>query len=325
MRRSSLGGSSSSLWAPVREEIPEALEGERIDRVISMITGASRSVVASWIVDRTVAIDGRVVDKPSLKVRAGQVLSAPDDDDVTPDVVAPDSTVTPAVIDVDDDVIVVDKAAGEVVHPGAGHAMGTIVQGLLARYPEIATVGEPDRPGVVHRLDKGTSGVFVVARSERAHAALTSQLRDRSVGRRYVTWVWGRPDNDRGVVDAPIARAIRDPTRMSVRDDGKDARTHYVVQQRWSEIGIARLACRLETGRTHQIRVHLEAIHLPVVGDARYGRGRDPLGLDRPALHAAELEFIHPGDGALRSYSSALPADLVALETRLGPPDDQRL
>src|SRR6185312_11451747 len=160
----------------------------------------------------------------------------------------------------DADVVVVAKPAGLVVHPGAGHAHGTLVQGLLARYPEIATVGDPERPGIVHRLDRDTSGVLVCARSARAYDSLVAQLSARSVGRRYDALCWGVPEPRSGVIDAPIGRSQTRRTRMAVTIDGRDARTQYEVRASWLRPVVARLVCTLETGRTHQIRVHLAAI-----------------------------------------------------------------
>ena len=174
---------------------------------------------------------------------------------------------------------------------------------------------------MVHRLDKGTSGVFVMARSARAYDSLTDQLRARSVERRYLTLGWGQPQTDRGVIEAPLGRAVRDPTRIVVREDGKPARTNYEVLARWDEPNVALFSCALDTGRTHQIRVHLEAIHHPVVGDPRYGGGRDSLGLSRPALHASELGFSHPGTEETMHFQSPIPTDLRELLDRLGPPD----
>src|SRR5439155_23772111 len=170
---------------------------------------------------------------------------------------------------------VVDKPPDLVVHPGAGNAAGTMVAGLLARFPELAGVGEADRPGVVHRLDKGTSGLLVVARTPAAYESLVGQLSSRSVERRYRTLVWGWPEPTTGLVDAPIGRSRRDPTRMAVAAGGREARTGYETERRYHEpVEAALLECRLETGRTHQIRVHLAAIGHPVVGDARYRGAR---------------------------------------------------
>jgi len=215
-------------------------------------------------------------------------------------------------------VIVVDKPAGVVVHPGAGQRSGTLVQGLLARFPELADVGDPARPGIVHRLDKGTSGLLVVARTPPAHASLVAQLASRAVDRRYLALVWGRMEAGRGVVDGPVGRSSADPTRMAVSARGRPARTRYEVVQRFREpIELTLVECRLETGRTHQIRVHLAAIEHPVVGDARYGRGRPPFAMSRPFLHAARLAFDHPADGRRCQFHSPLPADLESIREAL--------
>ncbi len=305
----------------VNSALPDALDGERADRVVAMLTGVSRSVAARAIEGDLVLVDGKPVAKTSQRLSAGQVIEIPDtvgDEDLAP---APDPSVPLNIVYVDDDVIVVDKQPGLVVHPGAGNREGTIAQGVLARFPEVADIGEKERPGIVHRLDKGTSGVFVIARSQRAYESLTDQLRERQVERRYVSFAWGQPETDRGVIEAPLGRAVRDPTRIVVRQDGKSARTSYRVLARWDEPSLALFACMLDTGRTHQIRVHLEAIHHPVVGDSRYGGGRDHLGLDRPALHASELGFEHPGTGELMQFQSPIPTDLRELLDRLGPPD----
>ena len=218
----------------------------------------------------------------------------------------------------DADVIVVDKPAGLVVHPGAGNEGGTLVNGLLHAFPELAAVGDPARPGIVHRLDRGTSGLLVVARTPAAYDALVGQLSRREVERRYAALVWGVPESGAGLVDAPVGRSPRDPTRMAVVAGGRDARTRYEVRTAFERPASALLTCRLETGRTHQIRVHLAAIGHPVVGDATYGGARAALALDRPFLHAEQLAFDHPTTGARLSFASALPADLEAVLATLG-------
>lgn len=302
------------------EELPEPLDGERADRVVAMLTGVSRSVAVRAIEADLVWVDDVVVAKPSQRLRTGEQIRI-DDSILDPDPApAGDPAVDVSVMFSDDHVIVLDKAPGTVVHPGAGNQSGTIVNGVLALFPEVASVGHWDRPGIVHRLDKGTSGVFVVARSDQAYESLGDQLQDRTVERRYLTLGWGQPESDRGVVEAPMGRAIRDPTRMVVKQDGKPARTSYQVLARWDDPKVALFECKLDTGRTHQIRVHLEAINHPVVGDGRYGGGRESLGIDRPALHAADLGFTHPVSGEAMSFHSPMPSDFSALIDRLGHP-----
>lgn len=304
----------------VNELIPDPLDGERVDRVVSMMMGLSRSAAATAIENQLVTLDGVVVGKGSVRVATDQELVI--DDSVLDE--APPISVDPSVavdyLHVDDDVLVVSKSPGQIVHPGSGHNTGTIIQGVLSDYPEIADVGQPERPGVVHRLDKGTSGVFMIARTQVAYDSLTEQLRDRTVSRQYITLAWGHPETGRGVIDAAIGRAVRDPTRMVVRNDGKSARTTYTSMATWSDPVVSLLSCTLDTGRTHQIRVHLEAINHPVVGDSRYGAARGALGMERPALHAAELGFEHPVSGEWLEFSSPIPPDMRAVIAELGAP-----
>ncbi len=233
---------------------------------------------------------------------------------VVPEPPVPDPGVAFGVVHEDDSVIVVDKPAGLVVHPGAGNRDGTLVNGLLARYPELAGVGNPDRPGIVHRLDAGSSGLLVVARTGAAVGALVTQFAAHTAGRRYQALVWGHPSAAHGIIDAPIGRDPGDPLKMALVAGGRPARTEYeVVARLAAPAAVALLACRLETGRTHQIRVHLAGIGHPLVGDSVYGDRRATLGLERPFLHAAELSFEHPATGARMTFTSPLPADLADL------------
>ncbi len=296
--------------------VPASLDGVRIDRAISTLTGLSRSVATALVESGAARLDGRVVLKGSVALVEGQQLDVvlPPVDDGS---VEPDPNVEVNVVTEDVDFVVVDKAAGVVVHPGAGQRHHTLVAGLLARYPEIARLVEdglcdPVRPGIVHRLDKGTSGLLAVARTPAGFHALSAQLEDRSMHRTYLALVDGHVDEERGVVDAPIGRSSRTPTLMVVRDDGRAARTGYSVLERLDAPRCTLLVVTLETGRTHQIRVHLAAIGHPVVNDTRYGHRRDRrLEEERLFLHAARLEF-HDVRGGAVSAVSALPDDLVA-------------
>ena len=300
------------------EEVPPALDGERVDRVVSLVTGLPRAEAAELVDRGDVQINGSPVTSRSKKLRSGQMLEI-----LVPVVVGPmrptaDASVEVPVVYVDDAIVVVDKPAGLVVHPGAGNDTGTLVNGLLARFPDLADTGEADRPGIVHRLDAGTSGLLVVARTPEAHASLVSQMAARTTERIYLALVLGTVEPDNGIVDAPIGRSGRDPTRMAVVATGRDARTRYsVLARRQHPVPTTEVECRLETGRTHQIRVHLAAIGHPVVGDTRYGGERPALPLGRPYLHAHRLSFDHPTTGQRVSFSSDLPPDLVDQRAQL--------
>ncbi len=308
------------MTEPLVEEVPAALGGQRIDRVVAMLSGLSRTEAADLVRAGGVRVDGAVATRGAdrLEVGARIEIDVPADrGDVRPE---PDGSVEVPIVHVDDDVIVVDKPADLVVHPGAGHVDGTLVSGLLARFPELADVGDPARPGIVHRLDRGTSGLLVVARTPLAYESLVGQLAARTVARQYRTLVWGHPDSPRGLIDAPIGRSPKHPTKMAVTSNGKEARTRYEVVSRHLEPSpTAVLTCRLETGRTHQIRVHLAAIGHSVVGDDRYDGVRQTLPVDRPFLHAEHLGFTHPVSGERLSFDSPLPADLQQVLAQLGP------
>ena len=298
--------------------VPASLEGVRVDKAVALVAGISRSSVNSLVEDGRVQIDGTAVRSRHTVLRTGQQLRV----DRRPDPLRPglegDPTVAFGVVHVDPDVIVVDKPAGLVVHPGAGHRSGTLAHALVARFPELRRVADelgtdPDRPGIVHRLDRGTSGLMVVARTPSAYRSLVAQLGERRMARSYRVLVLGTVEGDSGVVDAPVGRSAGAPTRMAVSRRGKEARTRYLVERRFSRPAPSTLmTAALETGRTHQIRVHLSAIGHPVVGDDAYGRGRTLPGavISRPFLHAYQLAFDHPATGERVAWTSALPDDL---------------
>jgi 23S rRNA pseudouridine1911/1915/1917 synthase len=285
--------------------------------VVALLTGLPRSEVADLVKAGGVRIGGRPVTTRSTRVAEGDVVEV--DVPVRVDVrIDPDPEVALHVVHADDHVIVVDKQADLVVHPGAGNPSGTLVHGLLARFPEVAGVGDPSRPGIVHRLDRGTSGLLVVARSDTAYASIVDQLTARTVDRRYLALVRGHVDAPAGLIDAPIGRAPADATRMAVSARGKEARTRYETLQRFTEPeALTLVECRLETGRTHQIRVHLAAIGHPVIGDSRYRGARPALAASRPFLHAFHLAFDHPGTGQRAQFESPLPADLEEVRERV--------
>jgi len=298
--------------------VPAVLGGERVDKAVALLTGLARREVNELVEAGAVRVGGRPVASRSRKLATGEIL----DVDIPP---APDRSLVPdpaidvPVVHVDDEVIVVDKPAGLIVHPGAGTSGGTMVHGLLARFPDLAGVGGDEaRPGIVHRLDAGTSGLLVVARTGEAHARLVAQLAARTVERRYRALVHGAVVAPAGLVDGRLGRHPRDPTRFAVVAGGKEARTRYEVVDRAdgpTTGPTTLLTCRLESGRTHQIRVHLAAIGHPVVGDVAYG-GHLGLGLTRPYLHAFRLAFDHPATGERVTFACPSPPDLVEADER---------
>lgn len=311
-----MSGDPEDLGAADRliERLPGALAGERLDRVVALLADVSRREATELIRSGAVTVNGADPDKPSVRLEIDDEVAV--DLPPAPAGLLADASVDFVVVHEDDDVIVVDKPAHLVVHPGSGVADGTLVNGLLARYPELATIGQSDRPGIVHRLDRGTSGLLMVARTDRAYHDLVGQLAERTVSRRYQTLVEGLVEAEEGLIDAPLGRSPRRVTRRAVVADGRSARTRYRVERRYQAAERTALECRLETGRTHQIRAHLTAIGHPVVADTQYGAAPDP-DLDRPFLHAAELGFRHPGSGHSIELSSPLPDDLAGMLERL--------
>ncbi len=304
----------------IEEDVPAALAGERLDRIVALMLDVSRSAAQSVVDSGGVSVDGHLETTGRLRLEEGQRVSVDESRLPAADLPTADPAVEFGVIHADDWIIVVDKPAGLVVHPGAGNPDGTLVNGLLAAYPDLEGIGDPVRPGIVHRLDAGSTGLLVVARSEAAREELIEQFVDHSAGRTYVALVWGLPEAPHGVIDAPIGRSQRDPMRMAVVADGRDARTEYEVLQAYEDRGHPTLLeCRLETGRTHQIRVHLSSIGHPLIGDPWYGQRRPTLGLDRPFLHASRLELTHPGSGERVSFESPIPADLRGVLDSLTP------
>ena len=299
-------------------EVPALMDAMRVDRALSMLTSCSRSEASKLIDAGAVSLDGEVVEKSSTQLAQGQLLEAvlpePDDGSVEPEIEVPVTVVLEAT-----DFLVVDKEFDQVVHPGAGNSHGTLIAGIIARYPEIAQlptqgVGELGRPGVVHRLDKGTSGLLVVARTEAGFDALTAQLAERTMERRYLGLVEGFVQSNQGVVDAPIGRSARVPTRMAVQPDGRPARTHYEVLCHLEGPDRTLVGLSLETGRTHQIRVHMAAIGHPIVNDPRYGqRNEKQIDSDRLALHAGGLSLKDPSSAETVRCRAPWPSDLAIL------------
>lgn len=297
-------------------EVPLALAGRRFDQVLAeLFPEFSRSRLTEWVKTGAARLDERQV-KPRQSVHGGELITlqvkAETQTHAEPENIALN------VLYQDDSVIVLDKPAGLVVHPGAGNPSGTLVNGLLNFDPSLA---ELPRAGIVHRLDKDTSGVMVVARTLRAHADLVEQLSGREVQRHYLALVAG-PMIAGGTVDAPIGRHPRDRIRMAVVGSGRPAVTHYRVSERFRAHTL--VECRLETGRTHQIRVHMAHIRHPIIGDPIYSRLTQPKGASaellevlrsfkRQALHARHLAFRHPATGEPVTADAAIPADMQAL------------
>jgi 23S rRNA pseudouridine1911/1915/1917 synthase len=304
----------------ISEVVPAALAGERLDRVVALLADISRAAAAATIAAGGVTVDGTAAASGKVRLAEGAVVAVDPAAIPRTGLPVPDPAVAFDVVHDDDAVIVVDKPAGLVVHPGAGNPDGTLVNGLLARFPELAGVGDPMRPGIVHRLDAGSSGLIVVARTAAAADSLVEQFAGHHAGRRYDAVVWGHPEAAHGIVDAPIGRHPGDPLRMAVVVDGRPARTEYQVVDRYeAPAELARLSCQLETGRTHQIRVHLAAVGHPLVGDTTYGPRRSTFGLTRPFLHAAKLAFDHPTTGERLTFSSPLPPDLATFLAETDP------
>jgi 23S rRNA pseudouridine1911/1915/1917 synthase len=312
--------------------------GERLDRVLAArLEGHSRSRLKALILGGQVRMSGTTIRDPAHRVNAGAriELELPE-----PEAAAPQpEAIALAVVYEDADLIVIDKPAGLVVHPAAGNWTGTLVNALIAHCgASLSGIGGVRRPGIVHRLDKDTTGLMVAAKTDRAHRRLAAQFADHGrtgpLRRQYLAFAWGAPGHPKGVVDAPIDRHPRARDRQAVRQGGREAITHWEVVERFRgtdrEVVASLMACRLETGRTHQIRVHLAHIGHPLLGDDTYGAGfktkaqllgpaaREVLAaLDRQALHAHMLGFEHPSTGQFLEFSSELPVDLIRLRHAL--------
>jgi len=295
--------------------VPDGLDGMRVDAGLAKLLGLSRTVVAALTESGDVVLDGQPAGK-SDRLVAGATLEVTLPEPPRPVQIQAVPVEGLIVLHQDDDIIVVDKPVGVAVHPSPGWTGPTVVGGLAGAGIRIATSGAAERQGVVHRLDVGTTGVMVVAKSESAYSALKHAFKERTVDKLYHALVQGHPDPIKGTIDAPIDRHPKHDYKFAVMANGKPSITHYEVVEAFRAASL--LDVHLETGRTHQIRVHFSALHHPCVGDLTYGA--DPtlakrLKIDRQWLHARTLGFHHPADGQWVSYTSEYPADLAnALE-----------
>ena len=296
---------------PLHLTVAEACR--RLDAFLAAQLNVGRTEVRRLIEEGLVEVEGAPMARPSMSLLPGMLVT------VAPRQVVESmpSLLEPRVVYDDEAIVVLDKPAGLVVHPAPGHRGSTLVDALPAIGGRWSAQGGDERPGIVHRLDRGTSGLLVLARTDQAHEHLAKQLRERTMGREYWAMVLGGFEEDRGRVDAPIGRDRQQPRRMAVTADGRVAGTEFFVLERLADHTSLRL--RLLSGRTHQIRVHLSYIGHPVVGDALYST--TSAGSGRPALHAAMLHFHHPANGREMVFCSALPADLVGTRHRLGGSD----
>lgn len=316
------------MGSPTRVEVPPEAAGERLDAFIAaVVSDLSRSRAVQLITDGQVLLNGKAARK-SERVEPGDVVElevpAPAPSSVEPEAIPLD------VVHEDEDLVVLVKPAGLVVHPAPGHRTGTLVNALLHHIDDLSGIGGVKRPGIVHRLDKDTSGLMIVAKHDRAHRSLASALKRREIRRIYLAACWGHLQTDRLTVDAPVGRSGRDRKRMAVREGGRPAVTHFERIARWPAADLVR--ARLETGRTHQIRVHLAHIGHPVVGDPVYGTagargisGRDRAWaselerrVPRQFLHAERLVFVHPRTGEQLTFDAPPPPDLAAVLDWIG-------
>ncbi|WP_214763866.1 RluA family pseudouridine synthase [Exiguobacterium sp. s141] len=281
-----------------------AEEKARIDKWMSEQSDWSRSQIQDWIKAGDLLVNGQVV-KPNYKLQEGDeiVVTVPEAVELE---VLPENIELDVVYE-DEDVIVVNKARGMVVHPAAGHTSGTLVNALLYHCDDLSGINGVKRPGIVHRIDKDTTGLLMVAKNDVAHESLASQLKDRKIKREYIALVHGEVAHELGTIEAPIGRDTNDRQRMTVTDkNAKEAITHFRLLERYKDFTL--VECKLETGRTHQIRVHMRYIGHPLAGDPKYGPRRT-IQLNGQALHAATLGFFHPRTDEWLEFEAPLPAD----------------
>ncbi|QTD42388.1 RluA family pseudouridine synthase [Sporosarcina sp. Te-1] len=289
-------------------QITDKLEGNRIDKALSLYNPDwSRTQIQQWVKDGAVLVNDMTV-KPNMKVKQGDVVTVTEPEPEELDVVAEDLDLD--IVYGDSDVLVVNKPRGMVVHPAPGHLSGTLVNGLMYHCKDLSGINGVLRPGIVHRIDKDTTGLLMVAKNDKAHVSLVNQLVEKTVTRVYTALVHGHIPHDNGTIDAPIGRDPRDRQSMTVVDHGKHAVTHFKVLERFGDFTL--VECRLETGRTHQIRVHMKYIGYPLAGDPKYGP-KKTIDFGGQVLHAGVIGFDHPSTGEYIEFSRPLPDDFQQL------------
>jgi 23S rRNA pseudouridine1911/1915/1917 synthase len=289
-------------------QITEEMKGVRVDKAVSSIDEDwSRSQIGNWVKEGHVKVNGVTV-KPNYKVKLEDliIVTPPELEDL--DVVPEDLDLE--IVYEDEDVLVVNKPKGMVVHPAPGHSNGTLVNGLMHHCTDLSGINGVVRPGIVHRIDKDTSGLLMVAKNDQAHHSLVDQLVKKTVTRKYLALVHGHIPHDKGTIEAPIARDAKERQNMAVVDRGKHAVTHFRVLERFGDFTL--VECRLETGRTHQIRVHMKYIGYPLVGDPKYGP-KKTMDIGGQALHAEVIGFVHPKSGLYLEFSAEAPEEFSEL------------
>ncbi|PIC78180.1 RluA family pseudouridine synthase [Sporosarcina sp. P19] len=293
-------------------EITEELKGSRIDKALATLQPDwSRTQIQQWVKEEHIKVNNSVV-KQNYKVKTDDQVTVEQPAMEEYDVEAENLNLE--IVYEDQDVLVVNKPVGMVVHPSAGHVSGTLVNGLMYQVTDLSGINGIMRPGIVHRIDKDTSGLLMVAKNDKAHVSLVNQLVAKSVNRVYTALVHGHIPHDNGTIDAPIGRDKRDRQRMAVVDEGKNAVTHFKVLERFGAYTL--VECRLETGRTHQIRVHMKYIGYPLVGDPKYGQ-RKTIDFGGQVLHAGTIGFDHPTTDEYMEFTAPLPENFQQLLNEL--------
>ena len=304
-------------------DVEKENEGERIDSFLaSKISERSRSFFQKLLDDGMVLVNGSVCDSKKYKVKALDIIEVEMPEAKGPDIIPEDISLD--IVYEDDDVLVINKPAGMVVHPAAGNYTGTLVNAIMHHCGDrLSSINGVIRPGIVHRIDKDTSGLLMVAKNDAAHNSLAQQLAEHSITRKYVAIVWDNLKENDGIVDAPIGRHPKDRKKQSVMydDTGKRAVTHWKVLERFGSFTL--VECQLETGRTHQIRVHMAYIKHPLLGDSVYGPAKSAAGAKRQMLHAKTLGFVHPSTGKYIEFDSQLPEDFSEVLNKLRKQNEQ--